>query len=494
MKNIKLVLLGTFVILLSIVIATFVAYRYNQVIFMIRHISLYVLLSFVSVVGLLMLYRLLKDSIINLKINNGLVFLKGFTALIYVLILFLISTLQMGYIDLYETPLLTGCEYADDLGNLIYGTDLPYECGEPSIISETANEIVFEFSEAYAGINEVFEIDGKTVTGGSMDMNVLATVTMRYDHVLGNKVLAYQEIQWTQSTILSNALGVRYAYKSVTKVIENSYLEDEFYSNAKTYKVERLDDEPYTLFNVGHEPLTEPLFFESHVTMKASDYLGERVFNISLLDPTPSDVILQDDSEEPGDHQTSVIQMVGGTISMGKIIQQENSVQLEYNVRSMYLMGYSYFLVTHTELSTRFEVSGGNASDDEEITDYPITSIYQYNDVPGISYLKSYRNTNGELRNNINGNVYSNGEVNLLEVKGSKLFKTIQKSKYIVIEEYTDTFYSKRTDKALIEDDFIQDADRVGSLSHYGNYISQLFSASFRDHYIIYNNPLLDIR
>lgn len=280
MKTKKTMILGSALgALLTIIIIMALLPKYNQINFMIKHISIFVFLGIVLTTTLFILYKKLFERLQKLSIGNYQIYLKGFTAVVLGFGLYGISVVQFNYIDENETPLLVGCSYYDAWGNELYSNSLPLNCSEPEILESTDNILVVRFKEEYDGPNGTFTMGENIVEGGSLLSSVLVDINIEYE----NQQIIHYEIKWTQSTKINNALGTRYAYKSLMKVVNNTYSEDNFESVQEFFESEIFSTEIPPKFDSLHEDFSTYTPIKYTIEAGTTDYFLTRNLHVWRL-------------------------------------------------------------------------------------------------------------------------------------------------------------------------------------------------------------------
>ncbi len=204
----------SFFAVVFIITFSFLPY-YNPIYFYLQHISLFLfvamLLYFLLQLGFNRLVKRIKKQSI----------LRGYTITVLVLVLFGFSSLQLKFIETYQTSEFQSCAYYDDYGNAIYYTQLPNNCPDLEIISQTNNFLSFEVYEDIEGYvqNNKLEIVGE----GNYDYmaRVRTNIDITYDSE-GN-ILESNMRKSTNILVYNNEEEMK-VYNSITTNIVNEFI------------------------------------------------------------------------------------------------------------------------------------------------------------------------------------------------------------------------------------------------------------------------------
>ncbi len=224
------------VFLLSIAIITSFQPRFNQLILIIKHVSYFLFFSLLAVSIIILIYhRALKQEFFMKHTHQ--IYLKIFTLLIFGLMLYGLSNIQLNYIERYETPDLSSCQYYDEYGNLLYDSYFRFSCPVLEVIDSGDDYIVLNGIEQVTGVNDTFYLDGTRVNGGLIESQIDFDITVRYDEL--NRIKNYQ-LLWTQYSTIDTNNDQFYGYVSIKREISNDYAENEFTSTQNNYRYEKL--------------------------------------------------------------------------------------------------------------------------------------------------------------------------------------------------------------------------------------------------------------
>lgn len=174
-RKLYLGIMGLFGVIFVISIA-FLPY-YNPVYFYVQHISLFLFMAMFIFALLNLGYRRLSKRIKNVSI------LKGFTLVVFALLMFGFSTIQLTAIDLYQTPDFQSCFYYDEYGNAIFYSQLVDSCPDLEDVVKTEGSLSFKVVEENRGIDTYDYIEGVYLE----DVEYHSTVTTNVDIVYGMK-------------------------------------------------------------------------------------------------------------------------------------------------------------------------------------------------------------------------------------------------------------------------------------------------------------------
>jgi hypothetical protein len=108
--------------------------------------------------------------------------LRGYTITVLVLVLFGFSNLQLKFIETYQTSEFQSCAYYDDYSNAIYYSQLPNNCPDLEITSQTDTFLSFEVYEDVEGYVQSNKLE--IVGEGNYDYKarVRTSIDITYDN------------------------------------------------------------------------------------------------------------------------------------------------------------------------------------------------------------------------------------------------------------------------------------------------------------------------
>ena len=223
MKTIYKLLLMAVFLFIGIVLSYQV--KYNQLNFIIKHISFFIFFSLVVFFSIHFFYKKLLSRIGSVKKINLTIFLRVFSLSVFALSLFAITNTQLDYIKENETPVLYECYYYDEYGNNIYNSFIPLGCPDFEVISETDNSIHLQLTETVTADNAEFA--ALNFLEGKLDIEILVDIQIEY---ADTKIVSYVN-NWTETGEIDINGEIRYGYISVRKEITNTYSDDSFFES-----------------------------------------------------------------------------------------------------------------------------------------------------------------------------------------------------------------------------------------------------------------------
>lgn len=293
MKKITKIIIATILaILLGAIVYTSFQSKYNEFVFLVRHIALFTLLSIITFIVILYLYILIIKKVESKKHIN---YIKIFTAIVFIGVLYLGSVIQLKYIETYDSPILMSCSYYDQYGNILYFNHLPMSCEEPVVVYQNDNETIMSFEENYNGSFKQFWVDDQLFENGTIKLDLFVEVkTIHTDDKL-----TYYSIKWTEFAEITVDGTIHYGLISRQKIVENSFQDKTFISNQKTYNYQELDDVLFSILFGTHFQLDSPnlvseIEYELSYTKQygTNDVIKEFIINKTDILNTPSETLL----------------------------------------------------------------------------------------------------------------------------------------------------------------------------------------------------------
>jgi hypothetical protein len=147
--------------------------------------------------------------------------LRGYTITVLILVLFGFSTIQLKFIETYQTSEFQACSYYDDYGNAIYYSSLQNSCPELDILEQTDTYLSFEVYESAEGYvqNNHFEIVGD----GNYDYKakMRTNIELAYDSE-GN--ILQSDMRRSTNVLAYNDSEEIKVYNSITTSIANEII------------------------------------------------------------------------------------------------------------------------------------------------------------------------------------------------------------------------------------------------------------------------------
>lgn len=254
-KKIKLIFLLE-VFLISISFYADSLPKYNQVTFLIKHLSLFAFLAIILILSILLIRKLISKQLnrINKDINKN--FKKWGTVIVFGVGLYMISSWQVNYIEEHETPYIVDCSYYDVYGHKLYESSLPLNCSKPLINEKTDEFLSMSFSESVEGVRDLFYVNHQQLGNYSeneLNGKVEVTINVEYE----DKKITNYEIEWLLKVEGRASEETFFGYKSYKKVIKNTYLDNKFISDQMNYSYEAIVSSKEELDQVTHYNFTD---------------------------------------------------------------------------------------------------------------------------------------------------------------------------------------------------------------------------------------------
>ncbi|MCK5762028.1 MAG: hypothetical protein KAH16_03925, partial [Candidatus Izimaplasma sp.] len=252
----KIYYISIAILFVIFLVATFLPF-YEPLYFYTKHVSLFLLVSLIFFGILRQFYTRLENMLDSKKY-----IVKFLTVIAFGLLIFGFSEAQMKYINIFETPAISGCTYYDSYGNLIYDTILPMNCGELDVITNTPSKlevtIIEKMSNEYrpgeSSLAEMYPIWGNSFSGVKK-----TDITVTYD--LQGRILTVSLLSSTNYEIIDNESVYSYNpyiyYNSFKRIVVNEYFEDSFKSTQKVYVLEDIVGSWSQLNQVEHYNFSE---------------------------------------------------------------------------------------------------------------------------------------------------------------------------------------------------------------------------------------------
>lgn len=248
MKRKTIILIAIFVaILLGVLVTSSFTSKYNQVVFLMRHSSLYLLIAITVLLLMIIAY---KKTIKRVEKQTHISIIKIATIFIFMGLLYLGSIIQMSYIQKYDSPILSTCSYYDEYGNLLYYNHLPMSCEEPDVTID-GNKKTLNFIEHYEGQFEQFWVYDGYYTFEDREFSdgyIIIDLFVEVVTIHTDDKLTYYSLKWTEFAAITVDEETEYAVISRQKVVENTYLSKTFISDQKIYDFQDME---YTLYSIG---------------------------------------------------------------------------------------------------------------------------------------------------------------------------------------------------------------------------------------------------
>lgn len=232
MKNKKIIWIIPLVLFVLAILMYTVVPGVYKLAFVARHILVYMLVAYLIV--LVAAYEYLKFSERFKDSKEKLYIFRGINIVATIFVLILASNFQMMLIDIYEVPELNGCIHFDQFDNIIYTSQLKYQCPDLEDVVMTSNGeestlsfSVIEHDEGYH--YNLFLESREPVTRFYRDITVETNITYTYITKRISSVL----IESTTYDINGQEVKV-HSYK---KIITNTWVNEEFESIQETYYV-----------------------------------------------------------------------------------------------------------------------------------------------------------------------------------------------------------------------------------------------------------------
>lgn len=218
MKKKLYVIIMSFFALVFIIAIIFLPF-YNPIYFYIQHVSLFLFATMFILFMLKLGLNRLESTVRDTKV------VKVFTVVMFGIVLFAFSELQLLGIDMYQTPGTQSCSYYDKYDNAVYYSQLRNECPELEVIEDTPTTFSFiAYEEAY-GVFEgtVFDFD----SNGWLYKGKLRTDTfINYD----DKGRITRVVTKSSTNILLyNEEDEQKLYNTRTVIVKNLYLNTDFF-------------------------------------------------------------------------------------------------------------------------------------------------------------------------------------------------------------------------------------------------------------------------
>lgn len=249
--------------------------------FVIRHIGIYLLFVYLTILGTVWIYKFLLKKIhtsTRLWIIRGLVMISGG------IILLGGSELQLYLVNAYEIPPVMGCVYYDKYDNLIYNSQYRGVCPEledltyTTLNSETTNDSVLETltfdvkeeiikiidNEEYKNyLNVSIEIEyylidiSEVTTVQQKSIQSIRILSDEYVHVKNLQTGNTSHVRNRYLKIVENELGETFFDDEVTESTTRSTITE--YSESQTYTIDH--DQIYGLDDISNANITnlEPI-------------------------------------------------------------------------------------------------------------------------------------------------------------------------------------------------------------------------------------------
>lgn len=443
---------------------------FNHLYFYIKHLSLYLFASIISIKILLYFYNKIVYN--NLLIKNKLKVLQVFTLLFIGGFLYLIGNIQMLYIDKYESPNLYSCTYYDEYSNVIYSSQFYGVCPELDNVIQTDNTISFSVTETSTRYNSSYTVNGVFVEGQNLYVYRLTEISIKYN--TDNQI---EEFSILSSTNIESDTQGEYhkKYYSLKKEIKNTYTDNSFESVYDYYFFEAEEYNFTSLENIQHYQFSEDDKERKIVTSEIS-YDSEGVGQITLS-------------------------LLTNTDEIPKVFASGTLTSLDYG-------DYSTLIDIVIQEDTRTIFEGNHYK--TYISDNKIKKLNYYYDTIQAFSTFTYDNTqyNLYLQKEEIYIDYGYGRVDIFSTYEDPLrgiliiekpftLTTVEKIEYgYLTKEYYKNNYCKTTDcsdVALLHPDWYY-WNSVGlTLSDLYDYERTFYFTSLDKYSVIYNNPLISI-
>jgi len=228
--------------------------KYDQLVFVLKHLSYYTFYGLTLMLSVSVLYRILEKEFIKRLFSCK--YLNIMTICILAIGLVIITKERINYIEKFETPVLTNCVYYDNLGNMIF--DARYSnavCPTFEVIS-ISNDFVELRSQTTLNGDTWINLD----LGQEVPVTIYETIDIKLIYEDG-LLTTYQQNLTTAAIVYD--IETRYERYSEELYVENTYQEDHFYSVQKhAYQKDVFDNLPEE--------------FSKQILFKEEDYLFNR--------------------------------------------------------------------------------------------------------------------------------------------------------------------------------------------------------------------------
>lgn len=229
--------------------------KYDQLIFVSKHILYFLFYSLGAMLIISVFYRLLKKTAVMRNFNIK--YLNLITVIVASLTLIIISNVRINYIETREIPVLAGCTYYDNYSNVIYETTLYGVCPALEIISKTDNsyhlrgELSFEGGTYHYSNGTRLLVDNKTT---SVTIHEIVDIHIVYEN---QQIIEYEQ-KLTKSFIIHANIDY-YEYQSYKIDVSNSYSDNSFESIQNHWYKYTSNTELPSGFEVHYDFQEEPI-------------------------------------------------------------------------------------------------------------------------------------------------------------------------------------------------------------------------------------------
>lgn len=173
MKNKLYVYIMVFFAVVYIASITFLPF-YNPIYFYIQHVSLFLFVA-------MFIFFLMKFGYnrFNKKVTKKNV-LNIFTVVMFGILLFGFSNIQLAFIERYQTSEFQNCAYYDKYDNAIYYTQLMNQCPDLEIITETDDTLIFSVYEEADDLAEPGYMTSNIIQNSKMKAKTRVDVEIHY--------------------------------------------------------------------------------------------------------------------------------------------------------------------------------------------------------------------------------------------------------------------------------------------------------------------------
>ncbi|ERJ13198.1 hypothetical protein [Haloplasma contractile] len=248
--------------------------KYNQVAFIIKHISVFAFLAIILIVSILFIrFLIIKQLLrVNKTINQS--YKKWFTLIVMGAGLYVVSITQLNYIKANETPKLVDCTYYDQYGHKLYESTLPLSCPNVNVNKKSDEFLSLSFNETVEGVRDSYYINDYQIassTDSELKAEVDVKIKVEYDELTKSNIKNY-EINWLLKVEIKKHQGETvYGYKSVKKVVNNTYLENQFMSNQINYLHEEIVSSKAELEAISHYDFTNERYKRDRLKVSYED-------------------------------------------------------------------------------------------------------------------------------------------------------------------------------------------------------------------------------
>lgn len=458
----KLLLMAAF-----LTIGIFISFqvRYNQKLFIMKHISFFTFYSLLTFFIIQYFYKLLNPRIEKVPIKNIGLYFKGFSVFVFGLALFGISNTQLTYIKDNETPVLLECYYYDHYGNNIYNSFFPFSCPDFEIISESTDFIHMRLNETLTANEGILYASEKLK--GETEAEILVDIYINYE---SQKMKTYV-IDWTETAKVKNGDSIRYGYISVRKEVTDTYSSSSiFQSDQKNYQFvntfDELNDTLYSHYDFTDKPYKSDslVVYEDFNTDDDKYYINVDITKTDLEGTTKTE-----------------------KVAIGELLHvNSNFKSLRFHSED-YFPFEEYLYVTLREKSVTIE-----KNTTEQILEYIGIDYTAIKELLVQDVVHSGHGSNIEETNYISYPTHKKDVYHLEEIKLSYLWKIVPIDIGYKVERYTNIYGSRGT-RDYNDGIFISPNQKYYQLEYF-DYEWDLFMLNTNRRIIWEPNPLLTLQ